>query len=70
MEDKSSIETSQRQFGDKAGNAIKVQMESLMPDLSKIRSPRRLRKWFLYMCDYLALKPFQIQRQNDYFYWL
>jgi hypothetical protein len=37
MGDKSSKETAQRQIvKDKGGNAIKVQMESLMPDLSKI----------------------------------
>jgi hypothetical protein len=41
--------------------AIKVQMESLMPNLSKITKLRGLRKWFLYMCGYLALKPFQAQ---------
>jgi hypothetical protein len=37
-------------------------MESLMPDLSKIRL-RGLKKWFLYLCGYLALKP----DTNSYF---
>jgi hypothetical protein len=50
-----------KQFGDKGGNAIKVQMESLVPDLSKITKAERIKKWFLYMCGYLALKPFQTQ---------
>jgi hypothetical protein len=36
-------------------------MESLVPDLSKISRPRGLKKWFLCMCGYLALKLFQTQ---------
>jgi hypothetical protein len=31
-----------KQFGDKEGNAIKVQMESLVPDLSKITKAKRI----------------------------
>jgi hypothetical protein len=70
------------QFGDKGGNAIKVPMESLVPDLSKITKAETIKEWFLCMCGYLALKPFQTQtlifrqglllkqRQNNYFYWL
>jgi hypothetical protein len=42
MEDKSSKETAQRQaVWRQVGNAIKVQMESLMPDLSKITKAGR-----------------------------
>jgi hypothetical protein len=36
-------------------------MESLVPDLPKKPRSRGLRKWFLSMCGYLALKPFQTQ---------
>jgi hypothetical protein len=46
------------QFGDKGGNAIKVPMESLVPDLSKITKAETIKEWFLCMCGYLALKPF------------
>jgi hypothetical protein len=43
MGDKYSKETTQRQFGDKGGwHAIKVQMKSLMPDLSKIIKAERV----------------------------
>jgi hypothetical protein len=35
-----------KQFGDK-GNAIKAQVESLMPDLSKITKARRIKKLVL-----------------------
>jgi hypothetical protein len=65
MEDRSSEETAQRQaVWRQGGNAIKVQMESLVPDLSKITKPKGLRKWFFYMCGYLALKPFQTQTHS------
>jgi hypothetical protein len=37
------------------GKKIRIQRESLVPNLSKLRS---LKKGFLYMYDYLALKPF------------
>jgi hypothetical protein len=36
-----------KQFGDKAGNAIKVQMESLVPDLSKITKAERIKEMVL-----------------------
>jgi hypothetical protein len=48
-----------KQFGEKGGKAIKVQKESLVPDLSKVTKAER--KWFLCMCSYLSLKPFQTQ---------
>jgi hypothetical protein len=48
----SSLET-------KGWNAIKVSMESLVPDLSKITKAERIKKWFLRMCGYLALKILQ-----------
>jgi hypothetical protein len=31
-----------KQFGDKGGNAIKVHMESLMPDLSKVTKAEKI----------------------------
>jgi hypothetical protein len=42
------------------GNAIKVQMESLVPDLSKITKVKRIKEMVLmHVC--LTLKPFQTQ---------
>jgi hypothetical protein len=80
MGDRSSGETAQRQtVWRQGGNAIKVQMESLLPDLSKLIKAKRIKERFLCMCSYLALKPFHIQthifrqglllkqRQNNYF---
>jgi hypothetical protein len=48
MEDKSSEETSQRQaVWRQGGNDIKVQMESIMPDLSKITKAQRTEEMVL-----------------------
>jgi hypothetical protein len=60
MGKRSSEETAQRQaVWTQGGNAVKVPMESLVPDLSKITKAER--KWFLYIYSHLALKPFQTQ---------
>jgi hypothetical protein len=48
MEDRSSKETAQRQAVWRQGeNAIKVQMESLVPDLSKITKAERIKEMVL-----------------------
>jgi hypothetical protein len=48
MEDRSSKETAQRQaVWRQRGNAIKVQMESLVPDLSKITKAERTEEMVL-----------------------
>jgi hypothetical protein len=36
-----------KQFGDKMGNAIKVRMESLVPDFSKITKAERIKEMVL-----------------------
>jgi hypothetical protein len=62
MEDKPSKETVQREtVWRQGGNAIKVQMESLMPDLSKITKAERIEEVVLIHCGHLASKPFQGQ---------
>jgi hypothetical protein len=48
MGDRSSKETAQRQtVWRQGGNAIKVQMELLLPDLSKITKAERIQKMVL-----------------------
>jgi hypothetical protein len=48
MGDRSSEETAQKQaVWRQGGNAIKVQMESLVPDLSKITKGERIEEMFL-----------------------
>jgi hypothetical protein len=55
---KSSEETAQRQtVWRQGGNAIKVQMESLVPDLSKITKGERVKEVVLTHVCYLSLKP-------------
>jgi hypothetical protein len=45
MGERSSKETSQRQaVWRQGGNAVKVQMESLVPDLSKITKAKRIKE--------------------------
>jgi hypothetical protein len=62
MGDRSSEEPAQRQaIWSQWGNAIKVQMESLMPGLSKITKAERIEEMVLMHVCYLALKPFQTQ---------
>jgi hypothetical protein len=64
MGERSSEETAQRQaVWRQGGHAIKVQMESLVPDLSKITRLRGLRKWFLWLSDIKALPG-----TNSYFF--
>jgi hypothetical protein len=41
-------------------NAVTVQMESHVSDLSKITA-KKIQEVFLYTCGHLALKPFQTQ---------
>jgi hypothetical protein len=48
MGDRSSEETAQKQaVWRQGGNAIKVQMESLVPDLSKITKAKRIKEMVL-----------------------
>jgi hypothetical protein len=61
MGDKSSEETAQRQtVWRQVRNAVTVQMESHVSDLSKITA-KKIQEVFLYTCGHLALKPFQTQ---------
>jgi hypothetical protein len=66
MEDRSSKETAQRQAVWRQGeNAIKVQMESLVPDLSKITKAKRIKEMVLMHVWLSAFKA--LPNTNSYF---
>jgi hypothetical protein len=56
---------SDKQFGDKGGNATKVQVESLVPDLSKITKAERIKKMVLTHVCLSGIKA--LPETNSYF---
>jgi hypothetical protein len=66
MGDKSSKETAQRQaVWRQGGNTIKVQMESLVPDLSKLTKAKRIEEVVLIHIWPLGIKA--LPHTNSYF---